>query len=196
MLNTDSAKKIIVVGCPRSGTTYISRQYRRNGLEVHHEQLGPDGTVNWCIGPMLADKYTNSRLKAPWGGHTVTELKQRYPNALIYHVVRHPQYAMSSMATISRPSWNFIQQFIDIKESDNIIQKVMKMWHYWNLLCEEAAVNTYMLEDTSTCFSVQTPKFANSRKHKIYSIDEFAETDPHLWGKIKIQANKYGYQDL
>lgn len=78
MLNTDSAKKIIVVGCPRSGTTYISRQYRRNGIEVHHEQLGPDGTVNWCIGPMLADKYTNSRLKAPWGKIKIQANKYGY----------------------------------------------------------------------------------------------------------------------
>ena len=43
---TAQRKRLAVVGAPRSGTRYVHLTLRAAGLDVWHEQMGPDGTVS------------------------------------------------------------------------------------------------------------------------------------------------------
>lgn len=42
---------ILIVGCARSGTHWMARVLRSQGLDVGHERQGLDGIVSWCLAP-------------------------------------------------------------------------------------------------------------------------------------------------
>jgi hypothetical protein len=40
-------KKLVIIGCARSGTKYSSMLFRQLGLEIGHEEEGRDGISDW-----------------------------------------------------------------------------------------------------------------------------------------------------
>lgn len=127
---------ILVTGCARSGTTYMTKVLRAAGLDVLHEAHGADGTVSWTMA--VTAHHT------PWGpSYKEGDFKH------IFHQVRHPLLTIASvMKTEPKESWDFIRKHVpQIKPTDNKLVKAVKYWIYWNRLAEEKAEMTYRIED-------------------------------------------------
>ena len=191
---------LLITGCARSGTTYISRFLCRSGIDVPHEAVGAHGSVSW---PMTADSF-----RSPWGppsGH--------YAFTHTFHQVRDPLKTISSVyATEPQASWNFIQKHIsEINPTDSKITKCAKYWIYWNLMAEEKAEWTYRIENLPNELNKmeailgmsidrtllnQIPKDLNTRcpdKKKFTWADMEKELEPKLLKKMKKLAERYGY---
>ena len=128
--------ELLITGCARSGTLYITKVLRLNGLAVRHEiHQGSDyGIVSWC---MAVDSN-----KAAYGPPS-----NRYNFKHIFHQVRHPLKAIASQMTEGKRSWEFIcKQVPHIPMDDPILVRSAKYWFYWNLHAESKAELTYQIE--------------------------------------------------
>ena len=82
-------RKIYVIGCGRSGTSFATQYFKDLGVDLPHEKEGMDGSVNWRITP-----------------------KVRRDKDFIIHLVRNPYTAIPSMQTIMGLSWKYIKKYI------------------------------------------------------------------------------------
>ena len=90
-------KTLLITGCARSGTTFITKFFQLNGYDMRHEREGHFGVVSW---PMTADSK-----RTPWGpGY------DRYLFKHIFHQVRHPLKTIASAKNEPQRSWAFIKQ--------------------------------------------------------------------------------------
>jgi len=128
-------KQLAICGCASSGTSYMTRLMRANGLEFGHERLGPDGGCGFkCIDPLV----DTSECFAP------------------LHQVRNPVDSIASMMALGDFSDNFAGERCITRPDDLIPQidyydtklaKTMKVWRWWNRHCEERSAFTYRIED-------------------------------------------------
>lgn len=174
--NVDSQKplknrSLLIVGCARSGTSFITNFLRLNKYYVGHEREGLFGIVSWT---MTANANTT-----PWGpGFNHFSFKH------IFHQVRHPLKAIASAGNEPPISWIFIKKFVpEIKMDDPKIVKGAKYWYYWNLLAEKKAEWSYRIEDIEN------------------QIDEMAvrlgvHLNPAILKKIPTNINTRGYTDV
>lgn len=135
----ENVRKIVIVGCGRSGTRYIAKICRVGGLDVGHEIPRPKGTASWYA---TAVDTADPMELLPIEG---------YEKALFLHQVRDPVKTISSFQRVdSDPygTWKFIGRNLpEFSMEDSRIQKCMVYWRYWNLLAEGRAEWTYRVED-------------------------------------------------
>lgn len=134
-------KLLLVVGCGRSGTAYMTSFLKQAGVQVRHEQMGEDGSVSWLL--------TARTDWAPWG-----PLSADYDFAHVFHQVRNPIKMIQSFYN-SPPlaTWNWISYVIpEIELSDPDLTKCVKYWIYWNKMAEAQAEWTYRIEDFDNCY--------------------------------------------
>lgn len=122
-------KKTLITGCARSGTRYISEILCTLDYDVPHERDGKNGTASFF--------------------HITSPLKYD----VIFHQVRHPLRAISSMHTLTTWSWygakegpNIIKHLPIVKDKVILLQ-CAKYWYYWNKKCEYLSEFTYKVED-------------------------------------------------
>jgi hypothetical protein len=171
-LGRGKTMRLLVTGCPRSGTTYTSRFFKKCGKDVPHEAEGKDGIVSWLLTPTIPEgstmkQYRNFKLirqngksysmKRPY--HTESpiptyEYKQQFKQI---HQIREPQNCISSMSSIRDMAFIWTHGFIDyppvigedITKQErldyNIIQR-MYFWYYWNKIGIENSVWHYRIE--------------------------------------------------
>lgn len=178
---------IIITGCGRSGTKYISKLCQSNGIDIGHEDYGTDGIVSWYLAPSLT----------PPSGVS------------ILHQVRHPLKVISSMTTALDKSWNYISNFVHFGLDDSLLLKCMKYWHDWNMYVEDKANYRYRIEDIGVEFpklleisgfkapkkiNYKIPKNINTRKHVDYTKEDLEYEDKNLYSLIKDTAKRYGYK--
>ena len=77
----------IGLGHPRCGTGFTASLLRANGVDVRHEEVGPEGIVSWM--------QVAKRGPAPWG----TTLTEYPPGARVFLVARSPLAALDAVAT-------------------------------------------------------------------------------------------------
>ncbi len=194
---------LLVVGCARSGTTYISKVLKASGLQIGHEKMRKDGTSS-CD---LAVNPEVGRWKVRMGDF-------RFDH--IFHQVRDPLKVISSVyLSEDRHSWHYIMQHIpEIEMRDSHLAKCAKYWYYWNLKAEEMSEWTYKIEDLDAAGKWEefekklgkkipreaissVPKNENTRQHPLYRRFTWAdiekELDPQLYQNIRSLAKKYGY---
>lgn len=194
--------KLMVIGCGRSGTTYISKLFKSGAIDLEHEEMGEHGMVAWWL--------VSDLKRAPWGP-SYYELKEF--GMPIIHQVREPLSAISSIQTFNESSWNFLAGQIPIDmEKDSIVLKSMKYWYYWNKKAEERAQMTYKVEEIDKYFPVilklgkfskkvedfpGVSKTTNSRKHSRKHVrltwDDLEREDKSLTLKIRELGTSYGY---
>lgn len=130
-------RPLLITGCGRSGTGYVSQVFRQCGYEVLHEQIGAFGTSS--------REMTFESTWVPWGAPR-NNIKFEH----VFHQVRHPLDTISSMyATnpLSSPSWIYIFQMIpEMTPTDSLLTTCVKYWYYWNIHAEEQAELTYRVE--------------------------------------------------
>jgi hypothetical protein len=117
------AKPVAIVGCGRSGTQYMSLVFQQAGLDVGHERMGADGTVDASFGPRLdPEKY------------------------VVLHQVRQPIKVIANITIARESSWRRISQYIDLIRKP-ILRRALQVWIDWNKLNEAKARWTYRIED-------------------------------------------------
>lgn len=200
LIEVKDNKFLLITGCARSGTTYITEVLKQAGLQVEHEFLAKDGCVSWLMA--VDSDY------APWGPPDNGIYFEH-----IFHQVRHPLLVISSVYTTEpKQSWDFICKHIpEIHSKDDHVVKCAKYWYYWNLRAEEKAEWTYQVEEIETILSHMSkrlkfplsrellkriPKTSNHRGayvHKFTWADLHVMLPPDLLSKIQTLAVKYGY---
>lgn len=143
-------RKLLITGCARGGTTYITDLLIECGLDVGHEHLEGDGCVAW-------QAAVDIDYGAWW---------QRFPDGkiefdIIFHQVRNPLGVISSLYNKTRKedafawahAWEYICDCIpEIHNDEPLVVKCAKYWYYWNLAAENRASWTYRIEDIDTVF--------------------------------------------
>ena len=89
-------RRLLVIGAPHSGTRYMARVLRAAGVQVGHERVGREGSVSSYF---VADDYW-------YGGkeHMGGRLRD-FAFDHVWHQVRHPLAAISSIANLCPVSW-------------------------------------------------------------------------------------------
>lgn len=195
-------RKILIIGCGRSGTKYIAQVCRRGGIRMGHERPWSGGTASWYA------TVTN------W-----SDIHQRkiegYDEALFLHQVRDPLKVISSFQRSDTDTWEYVCRYApEISGKERRVKRCMKYWKYWNLLAEERAEWTYKVEDLfeDSVFEkfcryttidpgrkkeMQTVPTTVHKKKLIYPVltwkDLLAE-DRELASEIIEQGKRYGYK--
>lgn len=194
--------KIVVIGCGRSATKFVSQLFYELGIQIGHERLEKHGIASWALVP---DTYTRV-----WGPSYNLVRHLEMP---IVHQVRNPLAVISSAMTVfsDQRTWNFIGKFIPINENDSLILRSMKYWYFWNLLAEKKAIHSYRVEnieneletlleigrfkttgDKEGVLRILSKKI-HSRKHTELCWDDLKKTDEVLTNKILNLSRRYGY---
>lgn len=190
--------ELLITGCARSGTAYISQILQECGLKIGHEKTQKDGVSSWYM--CINTKHV------PWA----VDSRRRLQFAHIFHQIRHPLKVISSVQTEGRPSWKYIIKHIPkIKWEDPEFVKCAKYWYYWNLKAQQQAEWTYRVEaldqeweefcrrlgkklDRSKAKHV--PHNVTARPHTEITWEDLRlQLDPDLYQKIRELAQKYGY---
>ncbi|MDE3056322.1 MAG: hypothetical protein KGI80_06540, partial [Verrucomicrobiota bacterium] len=194
-------KKLLVVGCARSGTLYISTLLKNCGMHIRHERMGRDGmsTCDFAVLPKIG--RWNLR-------------PEDYHFDHIFHQIRDPlQVISSTYVTEDIHSWHFIIQHIpQITIQDPHLVKCAKYWYYWNLAAESIAEWSYRLEDLEEKWGefqqrlgisfprdalCHVPKNTNSwgtkTRHYFTWADLKEALEPDLFTNICTLAKRYGY---
>lgn len=192
-------RELLITGCARSGTYFITKFFQHNKLDVGHERDGQFGVVSWL---MAADAA-----KAPWGPGSAG-----YAFKHVFHQVREPLKTIASAGNEPERSWLYIQQFIpEIHLEDPKIVKGAKYWYFWNLLAEKKAEWTYRIEDVAGQVEEMTarlevdldpalldliPTNTNTRYYDdVYTWQDLKEAlEEELYYNIIDMALRYGYE--
>lgn len=191
-------RELLITGCARSGTAYISNILQQCGLRIGHEKTQKDGVSSWIM-------CVNTK-HVPWA----VDSRRRLQFTHIFHQVRHPLKVISSVQTEGRPSWKYIIKHVpEIKWEDSPLVKGAKYWYYWNLKAETQAEWTYRVEQLDEVWDEfcsrlgkkldrsqleQVPHNVNARSHQEVTWEDLQQQlDPDLYQKIRELAQKYGY---
>lgn len=179
MADLTTHKNIMISGCGRSGTRYITFVLRRLGMDVGHERIGNDGIASWC---------TAVETEAlPWG-----ESIKNVTFNKIFHQVRHPLKVIPSVCTFKENSWQLICNYIPCSMDEPVMLRSAKYWYYWNIEAEKMAEWRYRIEEFSDVFDEfcwrlnvpidrsaleSVPTDINTRRHGylVHFYDEFLE---------------------
>lgn len=193
-------KFLLITGCARSGTTYISKVLSNSGLEIGHERLLKDGCASW---PMAVDSDVSPYGPPSKGIHFEH----------IFHQVRDPLQTISSVFTTEGPtSWQFICSMIpNIYPTDTKLTRAAKYWYYWNLAAEKKSEWTYKVEEIEFVWDemcqrldislsrdalATVSKTINQRgPHRINCTWQMLKNELplELYLNIQLLAHKYGY---
>jgi hypothetical protein len=184
--------QIVITGCPRSGTKFISLLLRAHGLDVPHEYWGSDGIV----AGMLAGDPT---------------LKHFVSRITVIHQVRHPLKTIASLTTIQEVGWQFMSRRLgNLALPEDKVHRGMMIWHDWNRLSEQHAARTYRVEGIEGRLSeicalagltpmkrhpgVTVSTNANARPHPELTWDQCDRMNQPLTRAIRQLASHYGYK--
>ena len=192
--------KLLIIGCGRSGTTYMTRLLQESNYKISHEAFGLDGSVSW---PMVVNNYY-------WNDLICNDTFDH-----VFHIVRHPLFVITSWHInihTDHPVWRFICKHVpEIKLNDSLIVKCAKYWYYWNLLAEKKAEWRFQIESFNedqtefikrSCLILDTDKInqiATNENHWNYTSDKITwselkmELPPDLYFNIRDMAFRYGY---
>ena len=202
-------KPLLIIGCGRSATKYITKVLKIGGVQIGHERLGPEGMASWL-------PVTKKRYKHPFRGDRYEDFQKVYKvDPIIVHQVRTPIKVISSFQVASSRSWLYISRVEPkIKKDEPLIIRCMKYWLYWNLKAERMAEWTYPVEHLPSlwetfCEKIERPflidqkeqclrssKEENTRKeyYTLFKWKDLYDTDRNLTEKIKTLGRKYGYK--
>jgi len=180
---------LYIIGCPRSGTYYMTQYLKQMGIKIEHEKPGLDGSVSWILTPEKLD-------------------------GIVLHQVRNPIDSISSLSGIIPVLQTYFEKYfkkyINIEGLSNITT-CMRVWYYWNEIAEKKAQYTYCIEDFdlsmleryillsgatyNNILPVVPENKWNKRKHRQYSWDDMEEADASLTKLIQQKAIYYGYKE-
>lgn len=182
------AKPIAIVGCGRSGTQYMSLALQKAGLDVGHERMGKDGTVDASFGPRVdSSKF------------------------VVLHQVRRPIPVISYLPYALESSWRRVAHYVKLIEKP-LLLRAMQFWIDWNLIAEKVARWTYRIEDIDTMWpkickeigiaadvapinTVPRDQHTLAGKYHLATWAELEAIDKKTTNAVRALATRYGYTD-
>lgn len=198
--STRQRKLLLITGCGRSGTGFMSDFLRASGVDAQHEEMGKEGSVSWLMGSDIG--------WAPWG-----PLYRDYRFKHIFHQVRDPVKVIQSMYNLPpRAKWDWVAESLpQMNSTDSSLTKCVKYWIFWNKMVEAKAEWTYRIEDFDKVYKKMGKKLGLFFDKKVLaSIPKDTNTkgppsrpitwdilreeiEPELFGLLQAEAKRYGY---
>lgn len=194
-------KLILGLGHPRTGTGYTAKLLQSWSLDVGHEKMGKDGTVDWSL----------AAGKSLWQGVNFKDFNWEH----IVYCVRDPKEAIPSIVyteDVGEASEKFRKE-MGVRGGSNPIVSAINSLYKWDQLITELEPNLiFRIEDEgeelfkyleTVGIKVKWDetilgKKQNVREHP--SWDEMIAEFGDIPGRVKIKLNgycrKYGYQPL
>jgi len=180
--------RLLVTGCGRSGTAYTARVLQLHGLDIGHEQVGNDGTVDWHAASRLDD----------------------FADYVVVHQVRHPLRAIASITTLSAASWRFVARHTAALANAALLRRAASHWFMWNRLIEQRGYPIRRVEQLGNWLGellapfnivpdvsklMQVPITLNTRSGHYTKITwaSLEALDRKLCARIYDKARQYGY---
>lgn len=136
-------RQVLVTGVQRSGTHFTWEFFNRLGVHVHHEGLGPAGSVSWLYSWRAANFAINNPQPLT-GAHRF---------CVVLHQVRHPLRVIASIVKATKPRdkyWAWIATVEpDIDNSRPPSIRAAHLWLLQNLRIEQYADARFKVEETS-----------------------------------------------
>jgi hypothetical protein len=166
----------------------MSMVMRAAGLDVCHERLGEDGTVDASFGPRVdPDKY------------------------VVLHQVRSPLVVLANHTIARQSSWERVSHYVELVKEPMLL-RVMRYWLDWTAIAETKARWTYRIENIDNvwpdiCKEIgieHCPKALDgvSRNQNtrvgLYAPITWTELeaiDAKLVDEIRETATRYGYDE-
>jgi hypothetical protein len=123
---------LLVTGCGRSGTKYISFVLRRLRRDVPHERLGRHGVCAWTMAGPTEDR--------PYGPCEALRFEH------VFHQVRDPLEAIASATTFGDESWRYICANTPCSLDEPVLVRSARYWLAWNMRVERIATWRYRIE--------------------------------------------------
>ncbi len=118
----DDHKKVIVTGCGRSGTLYMSKVLTALGFDIGHEGFMADGVSSWYI-------------VEPTRAQAVKDMV-RGCDVVFIHIIRSPLEVISSMMRCelirTRSSLDFFARTNPEYNDLELIERCARYWVEWN----------------------------------------------------------------
>jgi hypothetical protein len=186
-------RDLLITGCARSGTTFISDVLIAAGLDMPHEFMGRKGSVSWLM-------CVNDR-NLPWGRHSC----YGYNFTTVLHQVRDPLKTIASIIYTEREEafYFFSKHISQIQPDDSKLEKAVKYWIYWNKKAESIATWRYKVEDLDLIWDEFCLRIGHDiDKEVLLSIPKDANHRPSKpiqklsWSFLKEQLNDTLFNDL
>jgi hypothetical protein len=196
-------RDLLITGCARSGTTFISDVLVAAGLDMPHEFMGKKGSVSWLM--CIDDR------NLPWRRHS----RYGYQFTTILHQVRDPLKTIASIVYTEREeAFDFYSKHVSqIQPDDSKLEKAVKYWIFWNKKAESIASWRYKIEDLEDIWDefclrigqeidkqilLSIPKDANHRPSKPIQKLSWSflkeQLNENLYNDLQLLAFNYGYQ--
>lgn len=201
-IKSKGTMKILGVGHPRTGTGYTSKILKSWGLDVGHETLREDGTVDWSLSIAKKSLWQNVYFKE-WNWQKVI------------YCVRDPKESIPSIIFTEdtrEDSVNFRASYLPYyNRSRKPIEKAIDSIVGWDQLIRSNFKDLipYRIEyDSENLFNVLKKDFNiewndleignkyNSRKHPGWEDIDISNLKPSYVRKINSFCRMYGYPDL
>lgn len=115
-------KPFLILGHPRSGTSYMATLFQIFGLDVLHEAIGKDGISSWGYVTWHLPPYR-------FDGHSRLDFQFEH----IIQVVRNPIKTVASVAFTEQDSLAWRKQFVNIF-TDHPVSQAVESILGWNKL--------------------------------------------------------------
>lgn len=183
--------ELLITGCGRSGTFYITEVLRNCGLDLRLETLGEYGSASWLMA-FDAESVPHDR-DSRVGVHF----------SHVFHQVRHPLKVIASFRANTFPrAWPYIHACIpEIHDEDPFLVKCAKYWYYWNLKVDQEAEWTYRIEDIEDVWDefqerlnvkLDPNVFKNIPKNR----NHISETENITWEDLRLALDDTLFQNI
>ena len=150
-------RQILVTGVQRSGTHFTWEMLARLGIHVHHEGLGPAGSVSWLFTWKAATYVINNPASLD---------ARRHRFCVVFHQVRHPLRVISSVVRATRAHDRFWDWLYGVEpgldRTDPPVRRAARLWLLQNRRLEKIADARFLVEETSpraVCSAAGFPDF-------------------------------------
>lgn len=202
------SKKVLVVGCARSGTHSFSKMLRVVGVDAKHEKMGGDGTVScfWLGNDVKV--YPSLPTKVP---HEYDEPQSSYTFKHRAHLVRHPLRCIASNISIMDTAHQKFLESLGIIPSMELRPKLLRMMYMWyniNLRLEkrrgwclihiennkEVKNFIHAVSGQKSPGIVHTYKSSGNRKARPLEWSDLKNVDSELYERIRNMSERLGYK--
>ena len=201
----DGWHKLLIVGCGRGATHYVTQVLRKCGADFAHETAGyKDGMASWFMppdDPSIDQLWKCGQFKPC----RVMEFRT------VAHQVRHPLAVIRSWMSMpaSRAQIEFIERHTTCSSRLSRLSFAMRYWLEWSLMCDTHSCYSYRVEQISKSMpqlakKADVPFFEEAiwntaptnttpNPARAVSWADLSECDAGLTKEIKDLASLYGY---
>ncbi len=161
-MTTPQKRKLLIIGCARSGTTYTHKAWKECGLKLGHEFVDEGGSAtHWfAVDATWHSKWTDKKAH-------VGERRSDYEFEHIWHQVRAPLVTITSnffTMTSDHRKWLHEQFPGDFHPGLSKLYFAMAYYYRWNMACEAYAQRTYRVEDLDELWGRMTKELLGEEK--------------------------------